>query len=537
MKEKIYIRHWLEFKPYRKQATTDGYYLKVANNIKKSLISEEGFVLWMYISPEEINLLSCFLTSYFEDIISGTQIWKTFIRLHTERYGKRLPFYDTSEYYDDEINLQDVAFLIWYFMNTMQEDKFISPYNEFIIKIAGRVIEVFDEEYEYAPENDYLKSFYQISANETDYYTVRKMVDNVLFGSWLFYSDTLKEMSLNEAEILETGNDQYLMSYLQENRDTLLHSLRTRLLSLKGNEWAAAILGPEHPLSKHLMNISQRIRGYFFYKGQDEHDVFLEYVATGHQFRLTKKSFDYGDELTGTDSILYLGIVKWMDEWWFSGVYVKTPFNADLVLDEKNSVESRKQVSFLDHESNDMKSILQEHLEVFKRFNNGSQIAFMPTGEVEKFVKGYYDFYNSSLNISPAEKEEAVKRAKAEGFLGGEDNFQSRLGEFEEQALVFFNPESGIEMAFGVTDAFPLPNNPLCDIKNSDEAVIHVLMSDEISAELAKFCIEKGKSKLPFFKQGVGKEYLKDIDFLLRFWKGSYYLSKPEISFTGRDVN
>jgi hypothetical protein len=46
-----------------------------------------------------------------------------------------------------------------------------------------------------------------------------------------------------------------------------------------------------------------------------------------------------------------MGIVKWMDEWWFSGVFVQTPFNAELVLDEKNSLKSRIAVDFLDYQS------------------------------------------------------------------------------------------------------------------------------------------------------------------------------------------
>jgi hypothetical protein len=47
------------------------------------------------------------------------------------------------------------------------------------------------------------------------------------------------------------------------------------------------------------------------------------------------------------------------------------------------------------------------------------------------------------------------------------------------------------------------------------------------------YCIDNCKSKLPFFKDGDGKSYLKDIDFLLRFWKKENYHTKPAITFTG----
>ncbi len=34
MKQKIYIKQWLEFKPYENQTLTDSYYLKLANTLK-----------------------------------------------------------------------------------------------------------------------------------------------------------------------------------------------------------------------------------------------------------------------------------------------------------------------------------------------------------------------------------------------------------------------------------------------------------------------------------------------------------------------
>jgi hypothetical protein len=57
--------------------------------------------------------------------------------------------------------------------------------------------------------------------------------------------------------------------------------------------------------------------------------------------------------------------------------------------------------------------------------------------------------------------------------------------------------------------------------------------SEQISTELAMYCIAKGKNKLPFLKKGEGKWFLDDIDFLLRFWKKTNYHARPEITFTG----
>lgn len=149
---RIYINGWLELKPYENQTLTDNYYLKICNNVKQALLSgKASVVFYMYIEKEDINLLACFLTAWFEDLISGTNIYNTFIREHRKLYNKPLPFYNSGEYFDEEINPQDVSFLIWYFMNTAQTEKFISPYNEFIELSTKNVFTVFDDAWDYAP--------------------------------------------------------------------------------------------------------------------------------------------------------------------------------------------------------------------------------------------------------------------------------------------------------------------------------------------------------------------------------------------------
>ena len=56
------------------------------------------------------------MAAYFEDVISGMGIWRAFILTHKELYGKYLPFYTPDDhYYDDEVNLEDVRFLLWHY--------------------------------------------------------------------------------------------------------------------------------------------------------------------------------------------------------------------------------------------------------------------------------------------------------------------------------------------------------------------------------------------------------------------------------------
>lgn len=154
MKKKIYIKDWLELKPYRSHEPTDTYYLKIANQVKTLVRDLDFLALHLYLNDAEINMLCCFLVSYFEDVVSGTNIFDTFRNGHKALYQKPLPFYNTGTYYEDEINKADVAFLTWYFLNSLQEREFALPHHEVFPTFAEQVMEVFDREYEYAPENE-----------------------------------------------------------------------------------------------------------------------------------------------------------------------------------------------------------------------------------------------------------------------------------------------------------------------------------------------------------------------------------------------
>lgn len=533
--DKIYIQDWLALKPYQHQTITDGYYLKLSNEVKQAILSDRtSLVFLMYITKKDIDLLSCFLCAWFEDIVSQTNIYGSFVSIHKRLYNKQLPFYNLDEYYDDEINLHDVSFLIWYFLNTIQTEKFIAPFNDFITKTAERIFTVFDRAWDDAPENKLLKSIYEGNANETDFYVARNLTDTILFKTYLFYPDTFFRLKEQEAEIIESGGDnENLLAFLNENRDSSLHKSHTRLLSLKGKEWAAEIIGTEHPLSSDYLNTSERIRGYFLYKGQDESDISLEHIASGKKFKLCKKSFDHSANLKEVDTIVFMGIVKWRDEWWFSGVYFQSEFNADLVLDEKNSLKSRKAVDFLDHKSEKTDETIELQQKAFLDYTNGSPIVFMASEKIENYLKDYIHFYNQSLSLSGKDFEEAKERSRKDGFFGKEEDESHDFSEIAESGLLFFNPKSGVEIVFAVNSAFPLPSNPYFKEEESEDHIFRLLMDESISTELAMYCINNCKTNLPFFSKGEGKIYLDDIDFLLRFWKKEKYHSKPSITLVG----
>lgn len=534
MAKRIYIKDWLELKPYRKQYKTDAYYLKICNKVKDAIVKVS--YITELLDDNGLNYLSCFLTSYLEDVISETNIWTTFIRLHKQLYNKQLPFYLLDEYYEGEINIQDISLLVWYFINSTQEEEFVAPFDDFVVETALSTMLVLEDAWEDAPENSCLKQYYEIDDKEEDFYAARKLIESLLYNTYLFHPDTRLKLNRKNVEIIDDSKDEglsedILIGYLKDNKDETTLTTHTTLLGLKGKEWIAEILGSNHPLSKDFLNISPKIAGLFLYKGQDTTNLFLEHIASGKKFELTKKSFDHSDDFDTVDSIAYMGIAKWKDEWWFSGVYLQVGYDPTIISEERSSLKSKMAVNFLDQKTNNPEAEIIKQLEVFKEFNNGSQIAFLAADKINSFIDDYIEFYNNSFKYTKKQKAKALKKAQQQrGYVSNEKE-KTDFSDISESGLVFFNPKSGVEIALDINSAFPLPQNPFFDIEESNIDVWSLLASDEFSKELAMYCVDNFKKVLPFFDNENGHVYLKDIDFLLRFWKRGSYFSKPTITY------
>lgn len=525
-KQKIYIKDWLTLKPYRTPGNADIYYLKLSNLVLEAIQKDDDTrSIVQFLNHQGQSALSCFMTAYFEDLITGTNLWNTFVKTHQEFYGKPLPLFENKEYFQGEINVNDLSFLIWYFLNTIQRQHLIAPQNEFIPRIAEEVYQIFDREWAVAPENEVLKSYYLIAEEKTDYYEARKLMGTILFNSYLFFPDAGLELRKSELELAkQNGNRPYFQQMLSENQDRYLHGLKTRLLGLSANEWAARIIGKRHPLYPSYLSLSPRIHSYFFYKGQDEDYLFLEHIATGKKFNLIKKSFDYSNQLNKVDTIISIGLVRWMEEWWFSGTYSVQPLNAELVAAEKDSPQAKAQVAFLDEGKKESEKLLKQQLKSFNEFTGGEPIVFLPSENINPFFEKLIKFQNDTLQLKKDERS-TLKTAGEEGLFDVEKPQENKTNNI---ATIFFNPHTGPEIAYAVESAFPLSNNPFYKEAHSNEHTLRLLILENYSSTLARYCIKHCKTRLPFFKGEEGKAYYKDLDFLLRFWKRSNYQAESK---------
>ncbi len=365
----IYSKDWMAFHPYQASAPTDLYYIQLANRVYAAVseYAEAADVPQLEAREERVQL-SCILTCYFEDVIAQAGLFKAFTAEHARRYGKPLPFYyESDEYVADEINTDDVRFLVWHFFVQMCDgDLPSSPADVRISGLAEKVMEIFDAEYETAPENKKLKEFFDIPA-DADLYALQAKFFWLGTESYLFFSDGIGLQSAIEASLQQVKESDRLMdipAFVNIMCNDFAYNNVTELLGLSSAAWLAIILGEKHPLYKELRNMSRKYSGYFTFEGETASGVRFKHVVSGTEIEVPAKSMTgFPKELKTDTTLIHLGFVKWNGQWWLVGQvngYKKNPE----MLKEINGKEEEKNL-FADSHMQELPE--EEQTAIFER--------------------------------------------------------------------------------------------------------------------------------------------------------------------------
>lgn len=258
---KIFPKDWLTLHPYKQSTPVDSYYTGIANRIYDILTQTE---LINSFEDEEPKQICIRLAAYFEDVICGLNIWRSFITTYKEMYGKYLPFYQPDDhYYDDEVNYEDVRFLLWHYTQQyhgLRKGTFVNPDNPANEATARLVYQLFCDEWTTAPENErmqtYLSAENRFGSSET--------YEPLLF--WFHYNmylltDSNRELTehtqalWNEAEGDREKLDRLILGLHQH----LAYTSPTALLALTSPEWLARILA-SHPDAAFMQEVAAQSR-------------------------------------------------------------------------------------------------------------------------------------------------------------------------------------------------------------------------------------------------------------------------------------
>jgi len=189
----ITVAEWHDIHPYSTGESeidvylvfdTDQYNVSVANRILKEL---KNNILVRELTPRHIiRRIALIAAGYFEDVISGLGLFDGFRKIHLSLYNRPLPFLDPVDYLDDEINIEDVKFLVWTVLQENQNEIFSMVAHDKVqmINIESGQIElisqltytVLSKEYETAPENEKLRDLLHAYTADKPFIFFRKLV-------------------------------------------------------------------------------------------------------------------------------------------------------------------------------------------------------------------------------------------------------------------------------------------------------------------------------------------------------------------------
>ena len=148
------MKKWLDFNERTRIQPSDQWYLNFTIDILP-VIQRSA----LFAQDEEGIQIEAALTAgiYFQDAIAQTGGWKIFADLYQSLYNRHLPFYKTTDdYVPDEINLEDIAFLLWetksrpaFLWNT--DFSFFNPFDKKLLDLSKELYEIMDARFEEAP--------------------------------------------------------------------------------------------------------------------------------------------------------------------------------------------------------------------------------------------------------------------------------------------------------------------------------------------------------------------------------------------------
>lgn len=257
---KIYPKDWMTLHPYKQSTPVDAYYAGLANRIHEMMVRTE---LINSFEPDDAKQICLRMAAYFEDVISGLGIWRAFITKHQQLFGKYLPFYTTDDhYYDDEVNYEDVRFLLWHFTqfyHGLKKGTFVSPDNPANESTSLLIYNMFCDEWTTAPDNPRMKAFFEQEARYGDQEHYEPLLFWFHYHSYLFPDANMELTEYTQALWRENNRTQeQLNEMIMDTHQKLAYVGKTPLLALTSPQWLALIFPESHPDYAFIREVAEQ---------------------------------------------------------------------------------------------------------------------------------------------------------------------------------------------------------------------------------------------------------------------------------------
>lgn len=291
--KRIYPKEWSEWHPYKKTTPVDSYYADLATDIYSYLTPIQAEQK-LFETEEDTRRFCICLTAWFEDVISGTGIWQTFTSECKRLYRSYLPFYRlTKNYYPDEINLEDVCFLLWHHLQQTHTGCVFNPKNPYLCAVARELYQLLCDDYEVAPDNVQLQEYLDPDRdfrNFQDYYSLLH---------WFHYNCYFSAFNKNELEeeIKDILKDETLPL---EHAEVLMITSETEIsfksrkgfLSYTSPQWIAKLFS-DNAYVETLSNVKEEEFSYYKIVSEDNEYSYADDLCNDLKgLPILKKSLD-----------------------------------------------------------------------------------------------------------------------------------------------------------------------------------------------------------------------------------------------------
>ena len=505
---RIALKDWLEYHPYVKEAPSDQFYITLGNDIQHEMLLidiEDNLV------GADYKCLACMLTCYFEDIISQTGMWTSFIDEHHKLYGKYLPFFDMDGYVRGSINLADIQFLIWHFCSNLSvQIHFIDPYSIEHNEIANCVYAKLIEAAESAPKNEDLIAALVLSP-DADIHEVREHLDFFFFGCYLhqyYFAALLEEEKLDVNN--QKGSHKNFDPLLEDRRLHLLFNNVSPLLAQSSGEMLARWAGETHPLYKKIISLPKRREGVFLYEGASAAYLQMKHIASGITIGLCKPA-GWKFPLVAKVTKIRMGIVQWGDEWYAIG--------PAFPLADTEQVKTTEQDKYLFASVASHLGVVKRVEECFFEANYDKNIVIFESKlDTYIFIDKVWEMYHLKYGTDTMDRKKYDVNA-----------LTSNVDEDLENLVVFFNPRAGMEFYPNIAQCIAAWDNIFFD-KNAETNIEELMLDKRISSDFISFLIKNQMIEIEPISGKGGYPYVwANCDFLLRYWKKERYMSEPKL--------
>ena len=530
MKKIIFTQEWMAMHPYEKPDGVDQYYTELANEIYHAL--DEACFTHQFKNVEDAKQLALCIAGYFEDVISGTCIWKTFTAECKKRYGVYIPFYEHENefiknslnendlpYDPDEINFADVKFLCWHHYQQSTYVQEAVPFLFSTMELAAKLAyDILDREYETAPENSRLYDFLcEMPTDKEKFFEYRDALAWFHYGCY-FNINNRKRLQFELESLAHSPQGlNEIIAYSIQIEHTI--NRRNNLLALTSAEWLAKV--SEHHKAHGLwMDIDYICARAFAIKKEDEKYFYLKdlYEETSEEsssdskkdadsnkglYPVLKESSQIEDAsafLNG-EQIIITNLFKFGGNWWQTGALL-TP----LYKENKERIEAEK--ARINH-----KQALTDY-NLLKEKGYGDKFVFL---EDNKALKEFFDTIDPKI----AQKIRFPQK-------------------YEKGIIVCGSPYTGFNLTYGVAHCIASPENPYYNAERAEIDCFNIISGNGRPFPYEIVCKLIDAGMLPdaniFTSKYVKEEGLKITQAYLQFLADYYLMGRKDKDLSPKEL-